>query len=171
MPVFHQDIVIANQKWNPKILVFTVNPSSLTQLLHMLKALHSDFSCEGKRNQFSQGSCCTAKIKLTSLVEVYRKMCSSCAISVQQSNSVHLKNCKLLRTLALFLGISDSIEACVISSPNYLSAPHSELRLLLSLPSSRAQIDQCEYFNKSCDPSSEAKVLKFPIINLLESKA
>lgn len=84
---------------------------------------------------------------------------------------MHLKNYKLFRTLAVFLGISDSIEACVIRSPNYLSAPHSELRLLLSLPSSRAQIDQCEYLRKSCDHSSKAKLFKFPVINLLGNKA
>lgn len=49
----------------------------------------------------------------------------------------------------MFLGISDSIEACVIRSPNYLSAPHSEFRLLLSLPPSRAQTDHCENLKKN----------------------
>lgn len=56
----------------------------------------------------------------------------------------------------MFLGICDSVEACVIRSPN---------RVLLTVNSgssspytpSRAQLDQSDYLEKSYDQSSEQK--------------
>lgn len=59
----------------------TVNISSLTKLLDVLKALQHNFSDKGK-NQDSWGSSSTCKIGLTSFVAISTVICFSSAIKV-----------------------------------------------------------------------------------------